>query len=130
MTTDPSEYYSVYDLKFVTGDYKKWRIFTQDPDPNSPDPQNPVMIPRNFTGWSGRAQIRINTKRESPIEASLVVTLGEVDPTDGWIIIEIMDLESAKCIKPGGWDLELTDPSGHPETVMGGKALPMLDYTR
>lgn len=127
--TDEDDYYPTYDLKFVTGDYYRRQILTEDPDPDSPDPSNPVMIPRNFTGWSARAQIRKNTKRDTPITAVIQVSLGLVDPTDGYIVIELLEEESIKCVERGGWDLELIDPSGKPDTVMGGKSLPKLDYT-
>lgn len=124
-----ADYYDVYDLKFVTGDYFMRRILFEDPDPASPDPDNPVMIPRDWTGWTARAQIRANTKRDAVIVATLTATMGDADPTDGFIVIELTEEESAKCIKSGGWDLEITNPAGQPETVLGGKALPFLDYT-
>lgn len=123
------DYYPEYDLKFITGDYVRRRMYVEDPDPTSPDPTNPTFIPRDWTGWTGRAQIRANTKRDTVVMANLVVTLGEVDPTDGYVILELMEEESIKCVAKGGWDLEVTDPSGKPDTILGGKSLPRLDYT-
>lgn len=127
---DEFDYYPPYDLKFVTGDYMKRRILFEDADPLSADPDNPDMIPRDWTGWTARAQVRKDTKRATVVTATFVVTLGEMDPTDGIIVLELLEEESIKCIASGGWDLELTDPSGKPETVLGGKVLPKLDYTR
>jgi hypothetical protein len=124
-----ADYYEVYDLEFVTGDYYYRRILFEDPDPDSPDPENPVMVPRDWTGWTARAQIRANTKRETEITAVIDITLGEDSPQDGFVILELQEEESAKCLKAGGWDLEITNPSGKPETVMGGKVLPFGDYT-
>lgn len=126
-----SDYYPIYDLRFVTGDYVKRRVLFEDPDPDSPDPDNPIMIPRNLTGYTARAQVRVSTKRDATILATFDATVGEDDdPENGIIVIELQPEESARCVKTSGWDLELTDPDGHPETVLGGKVLPKLDYTR
>jgi hypothetical protein len=125
-----SDYYELYDFLFVTGDYVRRSVLFEDPDPGSPDPENPVMIPRDFTGWTARAQVRANTKRETEILATFTVTVGFVDPTDGYIILELPELESEKCIKKCGWDLELTNPAGEAETVLGGFVISKLDYTR
>lgn len=124
------DYYPEQDLKFVTGDYFKMRILIEDADPDSPDPENPVMVPRNLTGWTARAHIRKDTKRETDILATFEVTVGETDPTDGFLVLELLEEESEKCIIKGGWDLELSDPDGKPDTILGGKVIPRLDYTR
>lgn len=124
--TDTYVYYPAYDWHFVTGDYKYIRILFEDPDPLSVDPDNPDMIPRDWTDWSVRAQVRKDTKRDTTITAEFACSF----LSDGFLLIEIMPTESAKVLKAEGWDLELTDPSGNPETVLGGKVYPKLDYTR
>lgn len=121
------ELYPEYPLEFVTGDYYYREILIEDPDPDSLDPDEPDYIPRDLTGCTAAAQIRKDLKRDTEIMATLVVGgLG----SDGIITIELLEEESEKCIRRGGWDLELRDSSGKPETILGGPVHPKLDYTR
>lgn len=119
-------YYQPYDWYFVTGDYKYIRVQFKDPDPDSPDPDDPVLIPRVWDGWTARAQVRKDTKRDTEIMATLVCTLED----DGFVLIEFPALETAKVIKVMPWDFELTDPDDRPDTPLGGKCYPKLDVTR
>jgi hypothetical protein len=126
--TDITEYYPEYDLKFVTGDYVFRRMLFEDPA--SEDPDDTTKVPRNWAGWSARAQIRASAKRDAEVVATCEVTLGQDNIADGYLLLEIMPEESAKCVRRGVWDLELTDPDGRPTTVLGGKSLPKPDVTR
>ena len=119
--------YPQAELQFVSGDSVYFSVLVQDPDPDSPDPDDPVMIPRILTGWSGRAQIRQNAKKDATLYSTFVVTgFG----TDGMVYCELTPTESAKARKSGGWDLELVDPSGKVDTILGGPFTPTEDYTQ
>lgn len=120
------ELYPQYPLRFVTGDTVKKFLTIEDPDPNSPDPDNPVMIPRDLTGYSGRAHIRTKAKDIEPIAVFLVTGFG----TDGQINLHLTPEESAKVLRPAHWDLELTEPNGDVDTVLGGPVAPQEDYTK
>jgi hypothetical protein len=130
LATSSTSYYPTYTLAFVTGDTVKRRILIQDPDPSSPDPENPVMIPRDLTGYSARAQVRVSPSDPAPVATLDCSGLG----VDGYIYLELTPAESAKCVVlPKGsynWDLELTDPDGNVETVLGGPVKPKGDYTK
>jgi hypothetical protein len=124
---DEDELYPTYTLEFVTGDTVRRRIQMVDPDPDSPDPDNPVLIPRNLTGWSGRAQIRKSTKKDAPLITTFTLTgFG----SDGYMYMYLPPSESKKVTRSCGWDLELTDPSGDVETVLGGPVEPKGEYTQ
>lgn len=114
-------------LSFVSGDTVYFSVLVEDPDPDSVDPENPDMIPRILTGWSGRAQIRKSSKKNADLFSTFLVTgFG----TDGVVNCKLTPTESDKARKPGGWDLELTDPSGDVETILGGPFVPQEDYTQ
>jgi len=130
-TDEEESLYPIYALRFVTGDAfpasGTLDVQVVDPDPDSPDPDNPVMIPRNLTGWTGKAQIRQTTKKDAPLIATITLTgFG----SDGKIHMYIPSSETNKVTRPCGWDLEITDPSGRPETILGGPVEPQGDYSR
>lgn len=121
------ELYPEYSLEFVIGDTVRRTIQIVDPDPDSPDPQNPVLIPRNLMGWSGRAQIRKSRKKDAALITTLTLTgFG----SDGFIYLYLSPTESKKVLRTCGWDLELTDPSGDVETILGGPVVPEGEYTQ
>jgi hypothetical protein len=121
------ELYPEYSLEFVIGDTVRRTIKIVDPDPDSPDPQNPVLIPRNLMGWSGRAQIRKSRKKDAALITTLTLTgFG----SDGFIYLYLPPTESKKVLRTCGWDLELTDPSGDVETILGGPVVPEGEYTQ
>ena len=116
-------------LVFVAGDALRFRLRIVDPDPNSPDLENPVMIPRDLTGWSVAAQIRKDTKKATPLLAEFV--FNDLDDT-GVIEPYLTHEESEKLrdIPAAKWDFQLTDPVGDPVTIMAGPAKPAGDVTR
>lgn len=119
--------YPIYPLKFVSGDAYELPVQVVDPDPDSPDPDDPVLIPRNLTGWSVIAQIRRTARLDAPLVATFAVSgLG----TDGMINLYLSPTESRKVDRECGWDLQLTDPSGKPQTILGGPVIPQGDYSR
>lgn len=132
LTALPSEVGDTYPkarLEFTSGDSVDFDILIQDPDPDSPDPENPVMIPRNLTGWSGRGEIRKSAKKDAELWSTFMVTV--VEPaSSGLLHVSLTPEESSKARKAGGWDIELTSPSGHVETIMGGPVDPEEDYTQ
>lgn len=116
-------------LEWIVGDFLEFWLTITDPDPDSPDPENPDMIVRNLTGWTVAAQIRKSTKAADPIIASFEFdTLGE----SGEIHAMLTGTESSKLegLRAGRWDLQLTDPSGKPETILYGPAGPVGQVTR
>lgn len=116
-------------LEWIVGDALRFWLTITDPDPDSPDPENPVMIPRDLTGWTVAAQIRKSTKPTDSVLASFV--FNTLDET-GEIAAYLTPVESTKLdgIRAGRWDLQLTDPSGDPETIMYGPAQPAGQVTR
>jgi hypothetical protein len=89
--------------------------------------ENPVLIARDLTGWTGRAQIRKSTKKNATLITTITLTgFG----SDGKIHMYLPPVESKKVLKSAGWDLELTDPSGDVETILGGPVEPEGDYTQ
>lgn len=130
MATSSTSLYPQYTLAFVTGDTVRRRLQIRDPDPASPDPENPVMIPRDLTGYSARAHVRVSPSDPAPVATIECSGFG----TDGYIYLLITPTESAKCAPlPKGsynWDLELTEPSGDVDTVLGGPVKPKGDYTK
>ena len=129
MTTTISQVPQDVALVFVAGDALRFRLTIKDPDPDSPDPDNPVMVPRDLTGWTVAAQIRKNVKPETPLLASFA--FDDLDDT-GVIAAYLAPDESEKLrgLSSGRWDLQLTDPGGDPQTIMAGSAKPEGDVTR
>lgn len=116
-------------LVFVAGDALRFRLRIVDPDPDSPNPEDPVMIPRDLTGYSVAAQIRKDTKKDTPLLAEFV--FNDLDDT-GVILPYLTHEESVKLrdIAAAKWDFQLTDPSGDPLTIMAGPAKAAGDVTR
>lgn len=116
-------------LIWVAGDALRFRLRIVDPDPDSPDPENPVMIPRNLTGWTVAAQIRKDVKKATPLLAEFA--FNTLDST-GVIEAYLSPTESQKLrdILSARWDFQLTDPSADPLTIMAGPAKPAGDVTR
>lgn len=116
-------------LEWIVGDALRFWLTIEDPDPDSPDPENPIMVPRNLTGWTVAAQIRKSTKLADPVLA--VFEFNTLDET-GEIAAYLTSEESTKLdgVRAGRWDLQLTDPSGDPETIMYGPASPAGQVTR
>src|ERR1044072_9740220 len=108
-------------LVWVVGDALGFRLRIVDPDPDSPDPENPVMVPRDLTGWTVASQIRKDTKKTSPILAEF--SFNELDET-GIIEAYLSHAESTKLegVTAAKWDYQLSDPSGDPQTLMAGPA--------
>ena len=121
-----SDLYPTYPLSFVTGDTVRRRVIIEDPDPDSPDPENPVMVPRDLTGYSGRAHVRRKGRDVEPIAILDVSGFG----TDGVIDLYLSPEESAKVIRESHWDLEITDLNGDVSTILGGPVVPEEDYTK
>lgn len=116
-------------LIFVAGDALRFRLRIVDPDPDSVDPDNPDMIPRNLTGWSVAAQIRKDTKKASPLLAEFVFN----DLDDSGVILPYLtheESEKLRDIAAAKWDFQLTDPDGDPLTIMAGPAKAAGDVTR
>jgi len=118
-----------YPLEFVVGDTHRLQIRVDDPDPDSPDPENPIMVPRPLTGWSAAAQIR-KAKSDTAVLATFEIEneLG----VDGFIYLYLTPAESRKTgvTTKAFWDLELTDPNGDVETILAGPVKPVPDVTR
>lgn len=116
-------------LLWTVGDALRFWVRIVDPDPDSPDPENPVMIPRNLTGYSAAAQIRKSTKKSDPIIAAFAFT---IDNEAGVIEAYLSKVESTKLdgVLAGRWDYQLTDPSDDPLTIMAGPAKPAGQVTR
>ena len=116
-------------LYWVAGDALRFWLTIVDPDPESPDPENPVMVPRNLTGWTVAAQIRKNNKPATELLAEFdFAVLGE----DGVIAAYLPPDESEKLrgTSSAVWDFQLTDPEGDPLTIIAGSAQPDGDVTR
>lgn len=124
---EQEDMYPIYPLVFVSGDAVRFELQIKDPDPDSPDPQDPVMIPRVLTGWTGRAQIRKNNRKDSDLFATIECTGFD---TDGWIFFYLSPEESESVRRTCGWDFEITNPDGDPETILGGPVNPFGDYTQ
>jgi len=124
MSDDPL--YPTYPLRFVTGDTVRKSVTVEDPDPDSPDPLNPVMIPRVLTGYTGRAHVRAKAKDVEPIAVFVVSGFG----TDGVINLLLTPEESAKVTRNAHWDLEIREPDGDVYTILGGPVTPQEDYTK
>jgi hypothetical protein len=116
-------------LSFIVGDALRFEMTVLDPDPASPDPENPNMIPRNLTGWTAKCQIRKTVKVADPILAEF--TFNTLDPT-GVIQAYLSPTESSKLegLASGRWDFQITDPSGDPDTIMRGPARPVGQVSR
>jgi hypothetical protein len=116
-------------LIFVAGDALRFWITIKDPDPDSPDPDNPVMVVRNLTGYTVAAQIRKNTKADTPLLAEF--SFNTLDNT-GVIAAYLTKTESEKLrgTSSAVWDFQLTDTEGDPLTLMAGPALAAADVTR
>lgn len=116
-------------LIWVAGDALRFTLTIVDPDPDSPDPENPVMIPRDLTGYFAMAQIRKNAKPDTPLLAEF--TFNVLDES-GEIRAYLSPDESEKLrgTNSGAWDLQLTDPEGDPLTLIAGPAQPAGDVSR
>lgn len=116
-------------LIWVAGDALRFRLRIVDPDPDSPDPENPVMIPRDLTGYTVAAQVRKTVKKDSPLLAEF--SFNALDST-GVIDAYLAPVESQKLrdTTSAVWDFQLTDPGGDPRTIMAGPAKPKGDVTR
>lgn len=126
--------YPEYPLEFVCGDDVQFEVLVEDPDPDwvDPDPDadppnTPDMLPRNLTGWTARAQVRSSSRKDAELQGTFTLTgFG----TDGMIYVLLPHAESMNCRRPGGWDLELSDPTGFVTTILGGPTEPTGDYTQ
>ncbi len=116
-------------LEWIVGDFLEFWLTITDPDPDSPDPENPVMVIRNLTGWTVAAQIRKDVKLASPVIAEF--SFDDLDES-GEIHAMLTGEESSKLdgYRAARWDLQLTDPSGKPQTIMYGPAKPEGQVTR
>lgn len=116
-------------LIFVVGDALRFRLRIVDPDPDSIDPDDPDMIPRDLSDWSVAAQIRKSTKVADPVISEF--TFSDLDET-GVIDAYLSPEESTKLegLKAGRWDYQLIDPSGDILTIMAGLATPAGQVTR
>lgn len=116
-------------LIFTAGDALRFRVTITDPDPESPDPDNPVMIPRDLTGYTAAAQIRKKAKPDEPLLAEFSFnTLDETGEINAYLTPE--ESEKLRVVSGGVWDFQLTDPQGDPLTLMAGAAKPAGDVTR
>lgn len=116
-------------LTFIVGDALRFSMRIVDPDPDSPDPENPVMVPRNLTGYTVAAQIRKSRKKTDPILAQFEFnTLDETGEIHAYLTAE----ESSKMdgVSSARWDLQLTDTLGDPITLLYGPAKPPGQVTR
>lgn len=116
-------------LIFIVGDALRFTMTILDPDPLSPDPENPIMIPRDLTGWNVAAQIRKSRKLADPVIAEF--EFNDLDTT-GVIEAYLSPIESTKLdgLSAGRWDFQLSDPSGDPITIIYGPVLPGGQVTR
>lgn len=123
-----SQIYEPVTLLWVAGDAVRFRILVQDPDPSSPDPENPDYIPRDLTGWTAAAQIRRKLNDETLLAS---FEINDLDDT-GYIQCYLPKDQSELCrgISSAFWDLQLTDTLGDPLTITGGPARPQGDVTR
>lgn len=115
-------------LKWIVGDALRFKATIKDPAEDF-DPENPVYVVRNLTGWTAASQIRKDTKEISPIIAEF--SFNVLDAT-GEVYGYLSPEESKKLegVKSAKWDFQLVSPSGDPETRMAGPASPNGQVTR
>jgi hypothetical protein len=125
---DGDALYPPYTLEFVAGDTVRLKVVVEDPDPDSPDPLNPIMIPRDLTGYTAHSQIRKSYKDSLVLASFEVSGLG----VDGVINLRLPPAESQLLylVTKAAWDLQLTDPYGDVDTILGGPVKPKGDVTR
>lgn len=129
MTTEISQLPQDVTLLWVAGDALRFRLTIKDPDPDSPDPEHPVMIPRDLTGWIAASQIRKDAKLETALLAEFEFnTLDDTGVIAAYLTPD--ESENLRGVKSGAWDLQITDPTGDPQTIMAGPAKPRADVTR
>lgn len=131
MATEIDLTYPILTIKYIVGDYLELQVLMQDPNPIPDPPEGEEMVIRNLTGWSATAQVRATLKADSELIATFTIpTLG----ADGIIVVQLPETESKKLsalpAAGGYWDLQLRDPDGKPQTILGGPIKPKGDVTR
>lgn len=133
LTPEEDDVFPKAEMRFVSGDDGRFSIYLEDPDPDSTDPTDPDMIPRNLTGWSAQGQIR-KTNKLTDSNGVTVPVLATLDfsgfGTDGYIHVHLPHTESAKVRVASVWDIQTIDPDGNVDTITGGPANPFGDVTR
>ena len=93
---------------------------------------------KDLTGYTGRMHVRTDPD-SADVQLSLLVECGTFTPTDkSGTVVECNVKFEATAYQTGslpdfglgGFDLELTDPFGHPWTVVRGYAMLRKDYSR
>lgn len=115
-------------LRFVAGDSLRFRVrVMQKADGWTED--NPVMEPRDLTGWTASAHIKDKAATVNPLS---VFTFNELDET-GIIDAYLSPDESnhLRGLLSGVWDLSIKNADeSDKDTIFAGPAKPKGDVTR
>lgn len=121
--------YEPVEIHYVAGDALRFKVTVRQPDPDSPDPDNPILILRPLGDYTAAAQIRKSFKKDAPLIAEFIIE-NELDES-GEIHVYLPPTQSEllRGVSSAAWDLQITDSSGDPLTIMGGPVKPRGDST-
>lgn len=120
-----------YTIRFTRGDDYRLKIrvrsHTWNPVTEVYDP-GPYI---NLTGWTGKAQARMDPDDAgSPLVEMLVTFDANQVANTGTMFIEMADTQTATIPDGAVWDLELVDTAGEKHTYMSGKMKVKKDVTK
>lgn len=126
-----SQLYQEVEIHYVAGDALRFKatIMQRDPDDPGPD-ETPNMIPYPLDGYTVASQIRKTLKADAVLIATITVEIDDVDTNVIWVYLSPSESEKLRGISKAVWDLQITDDTGDPLTIMGGPVIPMGDSTR
>ena len=115
----------VWDDKFVRGD--GFRLGLR---PCHLDDDGTKVYDYNFTGWTGKAQLR-RTVDSSVVLLEFTVQIPDQTANPGLVWILATGSQTATVTEDSGmYDVQLTPPAGEPVTIARGKLTMIKDVTR
>lgn len=131
MTETISQLYETVNIEYVAGDALRFSALLWQRDPDDPGTdEDPNIIPYPLDGFEVAAQIRKSFKKDSLLIATMIVEIDDVLPNKIWVYLPPDESEKLRGISEAAWDLQITDDSGDPRTIMGGAVTPTGDSTR
>ena len=123
--------YEEVEIRFVAGDAIRFKVRAKQRDPDDPGPDDdPNIIPLPLDGYTVAAQVRLNLKKDTAVLAEFIVEIDEDESDLIWVYFPPDQSELLRGVSAARWDLQLTDDTGDPRTVMGGPMKPKGDATR
>lgn len=102
-------------LELYRGDWSAWRVRLWEDAERT--------VPYDLTGFTAAAQLRDKPGGMQVVDLAVAITLPNI------VDVEMTAELWATAPASGAWDLEITDPAGHPMTPVAGPVRITPDIT-